>query len=234
MTRELPLLCTGSVVRAILEGRQTEDRRPVRPQPEPATAHPGCRGHAKMAGQEPGPLWRWYWETPAARGKPHHDWGDILRSPFGSPGDLLYVREALRWAIHSPLYDADGEPVCDPSWRWPSSESPRRASLRRPSIHMPKRLARIWLRVEDVWVERVQDITRLGCVAEGWPFDERQRLGVDMARAGLDDANISDAAWEWFAVLWDSLYAKRGLGWDADPWVWVCRFSVASTTGRPT
>lgn len=91
--------------------------------------------------------------------------------------------------------------------------------------YMPRWASRITLEVLSVRVERVQDIIRLDIVDEGWPHDERQAEQVAMVRAGCDDANIDDAAIEWFADLWDSTNAKLGYSWDANPWVWVVEFS---------
>lgn len=194
MSAEYPLLCTDSVVRNILAGRQTEDRRPLRPQPVgSAPVH--------VAGRE-------WWNNAlsyAYGGPPPCRW----LSPFGAPGDLLYVREAWRFP-DDPEFRADGEPdyvyACDlfdgPGYpescrNHPGCDScePKRYPWR-PNIHHPKRLARIWLRVEEVGVQRVQDITTCSIVREG--------------------------------------LRTRGLGWDANPWVWWCRFSLVSTTGRPS
>lgn len=111
------------------------------------------------------------------------------------PGDILYVRETWGEWTDGYVYKAWNEPFpqagCYPGTKW------------RPSIHMPKEAARIWLKVTDVRVERLQDIDDDGVVAEGLqigdPFDE----------------------------LWDSTIKKpdRALyGWDANPCVWVIEF----------
>lgn len=72
---------------------------------------------------------------------------------------------------------------------------------------MPKEIARIFLRVTDVRVERVQDITE-----------------QDAEREGVKSYDPMFSSKEEFAVLWDSLNAKRGYGWDKNPWVWVYTF----------
>ena len=78
----------------------------------------------------------------------------------------------------------------------------------RPSIHMPKQAARIWLKVTDVRAERLKDIDTLGC----------HREGVDITRSGV---------FKRFTSLWESSIRKEEIdryGWDANPWVWVIEF----------
>lgn len=132
-------------------------------------------------------------------------WMDMGPCPFGAPGDLLWVRET--WAAHGPMvvWRADhptlDRPVIAPRWR--------------PSIHMPKWAARIWLRVTDVRVERVGDISDADAIAEGvGPF--ANSLTIDCATTRPRDV---------FAALWDSLNADRGYDFfGANPWVWVVSF----------
>ena len=81
----------------------------------------------------------------------------------------------------------------------------------RPSIHMPRWASRITLRVTNVRVERVQEISEEDALAEGVYGDEA---------APFDQATATMC----FEALWDSINAKRGYGWDANPWVWVVEF----------
>lgn len=137
------------------------------------------------------------------------------------PGDILYVRET--WAPWSRTdgivpeihYKADGETLPGVKWR--------------PSIHMPHEAARIFLRVSDVRVERLQDITEEQSRAEGAePF---------MITADVDNPD-GEKRWEeilpalsMFPRLWDSTIklADRALyGWAANPWVWVISFERIS------
>lgn len=120
---------------------------------------------------------------------------DIMQySPY-QPGDILYVRETwTAWSKTEGImpkihYKADSEDL--PSVKW------------RPSIHMPKEAARIWLKVTDVRVERLHDIT--------WE---------DGYREGLENPAK-------FNELWNSTIKKKDItlyGWDANPWVWVIEF----------
>lgn len=80
-----------------------------------------------------------------------------------------------------------------------------------PSIHMPRWASRITMEVVSVRVERIQDITDADVIAEGTDTGEGAHFTPPSPRM-------------LFALLWDSIYAKRGFGWDANPWVWVIEF----------
>ena len=91
----------------------------------------------------------------------------------------------------------------------------------RPSIHMPKEAARIFLRVTDIRVERLQDITYEGCKAEGF----------DGAFFTDDTEGLPAIAIRRFSRLWDSTIKKKNIGlfdWEANPWVWVIEFERIS------
>jgi len=120
------------------------------------------------------------------------------RCPYGQSGDLLWVRET--WA--SPkmqkgyvYYRADEN---DFGLTW------------KPSIHMPKWATRLWLRITNVWVERLWKITTSDIRTEGIEI-------ID----GWDTDDVIFAKWE---ECWDSLNAKRGYSWESNPWVWVLEF----------
>ena len=143
------------------------------------------------------------------------------------PGDTLYVRET--WAFISCIccngnYNQDGGPfncydyqaveyddgdsISDGCFLYRADcRKPERITWR-PSIHMPKQAARIWLKVTDVRVERLQDISLEDCVREG----------IEASRTGI---------FARFSILWDSTIKKQFIakyGWDANPWVWVIEF----------
>lgn len=124
--------------------------------------------------------------------------------PFGQPGDRLWVRETF---AHEPgvgtVYRADRGPR--PKWT--------------PSIHMPRSLSRITLEITDIRVERVQDITGDGARAEGVTWADPVQIGGHPFETTMK----LDARNE-FRHLWNDIYAKRGLSWDANPWVWAITF----------
>jgi len=147
---------------------------------------------------------------------------EMLKGPYGGPGDLLHVGEALERIGGPPgsiaRYARDMEPALDSvglyvPWRW----KVRTLSGR----YCPKIYRRLWLTVESVHVERVQEITPSQCIREGL-----RRAPVD---GHLDGNGYRDE----FRALWDSINVERGYGWAVNPHVWVVRYSVASTTGDP-
>lgn len=128
-------------------------------------------------------------------------------TPPYQPGDILYVRETfIQAAAHIFWYKADDK-------LWMSKDL-----LWKPSIHMPKEAARIWLKVTDVRVERLQDITGLSVQKEGIELDPKEC------------ASKFDFITELFLLfqkLWDSTIKKSDLdryGWDTNPYVWVIEF----------
>lgn len=224
--RERPILFSGPMVRAIIDGRKTQTRRVVTRgsslnwSPRLDFAHP-------RIWPDPGP-------SPAGNRGPYlhvpnkggWDEGGARVYPRWIPGDRLYVREM--WRANERDYDlVDGIEYRADGAFIPIDNTPaaadlwidvyRRSMKWRPSIHMPKWAARVWLRVTVVDVERVQEISIADVLREG-------------VRPCYPGGKIRDD----FAKLWDSINAKRGFGWDSDPYVWVVEFEVISTTGRPT
>lgn len=117
------------------------------------------------------------------------------------PGDILYVRETWKEAPKGYYYYEDWQrnDIADVT-KW------------KPSIHMPKGAARIWLKVTDVRVGRLQDMDKMDAVKEG--IDTRLCINLNHALAK-------------FKKLWNSTIKKSDLdryGWDASPWVWVIEF----------
>lgn len=150
------------------------------------------------------------------------------------PGDILYVRET--WTkecgkyYYRADYDSDYLDPCETlSGGYPAScrnhpgcDGCMATSTRihwHPSIHMPKEAARIWLKVTDVRVERLQDITDDGAKAEGANWKNGKNVGWE--------EKMKRTAVERFAEIWDSTIKKSDLdryGWAANPWVWVIQF----------
>lgn len=159
------------------------------------------------------------------KGRPSKTQQDALFCPYGHPGDRLWVKETFykyypseTWPEPKALYKADGITLCD-------KDSEGKKQRWTPSIHMPRILSRITLEITDVHVERVQDITSDGAIAEG--AYEVRKVGDDIAHAtwtmdGLDWRY--DTPREAFVATWDSLGDARDLGWDVNPWVWVITF----------
>ena len=194
--KETGLMFKAPLVRAILEGRKTQTRRIAKP-----VRHPDL-GNV----YSPGAL--------VLEHEPQHV---INRAcPYGQPGDRIYVRETFsqhpEWG--QLAFRADGEEFEDADgWLWEPKWM--------PSIHIPKDLARIWLEVTGVRVERLQDISEADALAEGARFE---LASIDSVRIGATASFLSG-----FRNIWES----TGGDWDANPWVWAIDFKVLSTTGRP-
>lgn len=210
--KESPIPFKGDMIRAVLSGQKTQTRRPMKPIPVYPDAFDGLRREIHDGQVH---FWASGAELPAHK----------FRCPYGQPGDRLWVKETFykyypseTWPEPKALYKADGITLCD-------KDSEGKKQRWTPSIHMPRILSRITLEITDVHVERVQDITNDEAIAEG--AYEVRKVGDDIAHAtwtmdGLDWRY--DTPREAFAATWDSLYAARGLGWDANPWVWVVTF----------
>ena len=128
------------------------------------------------------------------------------------PGDILWVRETWTSLVGSYLYRADQKPGMKNPGKWC------------PSIHMPKESARIWLRVTDVRVERLQEIDEDGAIAEGCSAGRFETTGGPW---GVEDDPDEWTAREDFSHVWDSTIKPADLdryGWAANPWVWVVEF----------
>lgn len=205
MSRVLPILFNTDMVRAILDGRKTVTRRCVKykydnTEMKMHTDKYGTRlieiqkdVEGETFGKNPdGSTW-------------HKIRGYVEPKPPYQRGDILYVRETWRQAPNGYFYKADWE-----------KDGIGFVGKWRPSIHMPKEAARIWLKVLSVRVERLQEITEEQAKAEGV--------------CGLCyDAETGEEKYDmtWFKILWDSTIKKSDLdryGWDANPWVWVIEF----------
>ena len=197
--KETGLILKAPLVRAILEGRKTQTRRIAKP-----VRHPDL-GNV----YSPGAL--------VLEHEPQHV---INRAcPYGQPGDRIYVRETFsqhpEWG--QLAFRADGEEFEDADgWLWEPKWQ--------PSSQMPKALARIWLEITGVRVERLQDISDIDAAGEGISYST-DHMG-NWCGNGMDWQMTPRQA---FRDLWKS----TGGDWDANPWVWVIDFRVLSTTGRP-
>ncbi len=210
--KERPILFNCDMVAAILRGQKTQTRRPVMPQPFRLPAPNSnywewdCNGH----------ICRWV--------EDFFPVGMASDCPLGQPGDRLWVRETFfkywpTWKNQKPaaLYRADGITLCD-------RDSEGMKQRWTPSIHMPRELSRITLEITGVSVERVQDITGMEAEHEG--AREIHKIGDSPSHptwsmGGPDRYDHPRNAFRW---TWDALYAGRGLGWQANPWVWVISF----------
>lgn len=198
--KELPILFSAPMVRAILDGQKTQTRRVVKPRYSGKVIAPGGPG---MALEDLGE-------------------GNIRTNlcPYGQPGDLLWVRETF-----CPIYPQDphyngGNPI-EYDYAATYKHGSRLGDLIgvkkkwKPSIHMPRTACRILLEITAVRVERLQGISEADAIAEGTPGGHGSIPGYGYAAAPV----------EHYRHLWESLNGPDS--WKANPWVWVIEFKEA-------
>ena len=185
---------------AILEGRKTMTRRPVKPQPF-------------MQSLDGIPIQEINKKLHALTN------GSCKRCPFGQVGDRLWVRET--WAIEHLNYDSH----CKCSIKYFANNKiedfkafpikDRYKYLgkyqKRPSIHMPRWASRITLEITNIRVERLQEISEEDAKREGCDAIRGEGCSFYLARQG-------------FELLWGVLYSPKGFHWRDNPWVWVIEY----------
>ncbi len=200
--KERPILFSTAMVRTIIEGRKTQTRRAVKPQPNHRVVfcpHPCSDGSFSMHEGSDEPL-------------------DYVFCPYGQKGDRLGVRETWAPCLGGPC--EPGNPVL-----YRADDNAGYANLSwRSSIHIPRWASRIALEITEVRVQRVQEITPADAVNEGvecsWSRGAFRAHSVAAAKVNPVDL---------FSELWDSINAKRDGGcytWTKNPWVWAITFRV--------
>lgn len=207
------ILFNTEMVRAILDGRKSCTRRLVKHDVEAILNSSYCKKHPEVDGKQ--------------------IFSKLYLPPY-QPGDILYVRETWCWCpCWDCGFDTEEHKCCYvPSYKifndgkaewgcygykasFEENEYPS-VDTWRPSIHMPKEAARIWLKVTDVKVERLQEISAESALAEGADKYIHTNGGLD------ENMTITS-----FIGIWNSTIKKSDLdryGWDANPYVWVIEF----------
>lgn len=215
--KERPIIFNTEMVLAILEGRKTQTRRIIKPQPD---LHKRRHRYAYVVND--GVLE--YGRAPWRKTDPNNFLVEKkLRCPYGQTGDRLWVRET--WKPTGIFWDKrPSDTRCGARFAYKADyERLKRDALIkwRTPIHMPRWASRITLEIRNIKVERLQDITEEDARAEGVSTNPYY-----MADGSPDEA-MSIPAKGNFMMLWDSINAKRGFGWDLNPWVWVLDFKRA-------
>lgn len=211
------ILFNTEMVRAILDGRKSCTRRIVKPQQLVGLLPDKCKNGVPEE----------FLKEKKFMFKPYCNMTDSelimtsYKKPY-QPGDILYVRETWFKGLKRYMYRADysdtekfyrdGKEI---EMKW------------HPSIHMPKEAARIWLKVTDVRVERLQEITPKDAENEGVGNLFYEDIGYSEKNYGTEVDPEYGIAKEQFSWLWDSTIKKSVLdryGWDANPWVWIIEF----------
>ncbi len=202
---ERGMIFNAEMVRAILDGRKTQTRRPIKWKQTRFT---------EIGEREDGSKWPWSEDA-------EHAFDFWHPCPFGSVGDRIWVRETFQ----GPLFDFDlMDSYCKDSTPFEKSEfcvykadgvpapeffdaDDELHCCWRPSIHMPRWASRILLEITDVRVERLKSISDRDALREG---------------CSAADMKSGDCVADVFARLWASIYGSDS--WNANPWVWVIEF----------
>ena len=222
--KERPIIFSTPMVQAILEGLKTQTRRVVKPFVDKSSWKKSAETREKE--------WR-----PQLRLAPvHHGYYDDMwclfnkddqpasvpytgrRCPYGKHGDLLWVRETFCvWSYDNNDVWYKASPISSQGWH--NETLKNNGKKWKPSIHMPKKYARIWLEIVGVRVERVQDISDVDAMAEG--------VKSNICLASLEEPDYrEEIGYRYaFSVLWDSINGKKeGCSWADNPWVWIVEF----------
>jgi len=250
---EKPILMNSEMVRATLAGRKTQTRRVIKPQPDAFYHGPDIPRDANGI----------------SIGKPYDEANSrVIKCPYGEIGDELWVRETFADVNceggPALMYKADGDlrtwedfsttfgpdygagksmdyeayPADYTMW-WSDLLNGEPDHKWKPSIHMPRWASRIQLRITDVKVEQVQNISEADAIAEGAmrvelpPCDDAFNPPGSYGYAYHDDGEntIYPKAKEAFKNLWDSINGKPradgvDISWAANPWVWSVEFEL--------
>ncbi|HDS8578632.1 TPA: hypothetical protein QH731_003974 [Klebsiella variicola] len=212
--KERGMIFNAEMVRAILDGRKTQTRRPIKWKQTRFT---------EIGEREDGSKWPWSEDA-------EHAFDFWHPCPFGSVGDRIWVRETFQ----GPLFDFDlMDSYCKDSTPFEKSEfcvykadgvpapefydaDDELHCCWRPSIHMPRWASRILLEITDVRVERLNAISQADAIAEGAP-PSHPSIDCVSQEYGFPDFSRS-----WFGQTWQHIYGEES--WDANPWVWVIEF----------
>jgi hypothetical protein len=211
--KERPILFSAPMVRAIIDGRKTQTRRVVKPQPDEYAA---MQGDQCMLVHDSSP-------------DMHNS--ELIACPYGQPGDQLWVRETF-----CPIYPQDpnyngGNPI-EYDYAATYKHGDRLGDsigIKKkwtPSIYMPRAASRIELEITGVRVERLQDISEEDAIAEGVFKKVKDGYGLGDIVETIDGGEAiylsrGQARFE-YRHLWESINGPGS--WDANPWVWVIEF----------
>lgn len=217
-----PILFSGPMVQAILDGKKTQTRRVIRPQPY-CSSEMVTRG-AYFDAYNGVPQWNWWTEDGRlCNGQ------TIVDCPFGTIGSKLWVKET--WRVYDKYDDIkptelpDNIPV---EYKFPPTKGayiPGHDGRWRPSIFMQKRFSRIKLEITGLRAERLQDISEDDIWSEGLDKDAYDEWLDDAMSVGVPNGvGVSyTKPRDLFRELWDGINYERA-PWESNPWVWKIEF----------
>lgn len=203
-----PIIFSGPMVCALLDGRKTQTRRVLNPQPKVLNNGIWYRPYPVLR-----PLqWQYL----------HGDRIAGFTDARYAPGDRLYVRE--HWRIETTAFDCfppreipPGQPILyEADAQWGLNKTTGRF---RQAMHMPRWASRLTLTVTDVRVQRLQEISGEDCLAEGV-----QCATCDAMKASACHGRGCFASIDAYRTLWNSLHGPGA--WEANPWVAAYSFTV--------
>lgn len=214
MSKERPILFSGAMVRAILDGRKSQTRRAAKPQPK-------LRDIA-------GAFASWVFFDKLLH--PNAKEAVLARCPYGVPGDRLWVREAYRvLRIHDLLAPRELAPEVEVFYDADelSYLGSALAGRRRPGMFMMRWMARVVLEITDVRVERLQDISYEDACAEGCGSECDRFEAVANGETWKQTARRLRWPQRSYELLWNEINGKGA--WDANPFVWALTFKRITT-----
>lgn len=213
---EHPIIFSTDMVKAILDGKKTQTRRVIKPQPiylhlnieQPDLRKQIIEGIAGRCE---------YWQD--------NNTGKTIHCPYGQAGDRLWVKETFCQVCYKRdrvedvclkedcIRNQTMSPTCGMKWT--------------SAIFMPHWASRITLEITKVRVERIQDITEGDAEAEGTnpPIKNGNNINA-ISTFSLDNPKPYPLAIARFRALWDKINTQRGYSWESNPWVWVISFKV--------
>lgn len=221
MNRVRPILFNTDMVRAILDGRKTVTRRVAKKIPV-ETHRIEINSNTETFKDVEWKKFECHWGGYQPDTGSFVDGMCIVKPPCNT-GDILYVRETWGHGYDEGeyIYKADDKLSELPTFR----ESTK--MIYKPSIHMPKEAARIWLKVMDVRAERLHEITDDQAAKEGFDGVRCGCGGNAYACTDCYNSGWIEPPWVGFMYTWNSTIKKVDFdryGWDANPWVWVIEF----------
>lgn len=241
---ERPIIFSGAMICALLEGRKTQTRRVFKTPQKIKDFY--LTGAGNWTNSKTGEFHEFAYDAvlDGDFGVSFLVAGDAgfdgpYPCPYGKPGDRLWVRET--WAGGIPGCESQGG-YSYKADHITGNDGPFEIKWRSP-IHMPREASRIILEITGIRVERLQSITEQDAIAEGLKAlvkDRRHPVTVKYGIPDLDGLPGNDnLGWPWqqwnaspvksFHTLWDSIHADGRYPWDSNPWVWVVEFNVLAT-----
>lgn len=219
--KQIPILFSTQMVRAILEGRKTQTRRILKAQPS-EDAIMGVGEFNRALTKKNGDMY----PGPDSYGAISEDGEFCLQCPYGQPGEVLWVRESFNVGGY---FDGGYAYKASPD-SWHDSAETAKDLKWKPSIHMPKAAARIWLEITNMRVERLNGISERDAINEGIS-NYKDVTGRRFKNYMANSVGYGDPDHDYptvglpvtsFCTLWQSINGPES--WYENPWVWVIEF----------